>query len=168
MVAPAHRAGGPYPAGNGSRLSQSGRDRHPPTGRVGAAAPAKPANEVITGFGAESAGLKVIPAEPPPGRGPSASASEAYRELIELGLARGRNARAIWQDLVDAHGFAAGYQSVRRYVQKLRGATAPEACAVIETAPGEDYGESGVMLRRRRRSAISAGATPEAALRRAT
>jgi transposase len=117
---------------------------------VGAAGAAKPANEAITDLGAESAGLKVIRAEPPPGRGPSASASEAYRELIELGLARGRNARAIWQDLVDAHGFAAGYQSVRRYVQKLRGATAPEACAVIETAPGEeaqvDYG-SGPMVR---------------------
>ena len=57
---------------------------------------------------------------------------------------------AIWQDLVDDHGFAGGYQSVQRFVRKLRGAAAPEARAVIETAPGEeaqvDYG-SGPMVR---------------------
>ena len=40
-----------------------------------------------------------------------------YREAIELGLSRGRNAMAIWQDLVDTYGFAAGYQSVRRFFQ---------------------------------------------------
>jgi transposase len=110
----------------------------------------KPAIEVITDFGAESAGQKVVPAAPPPGGGPSASAAEAYRELIEVGLAQGRNARAIWQDLVDTHGFAAGYLSIQRYVRKLRGAATPEPCAVIETAPGEeaqvDYG-SGPMVR---------------------
>jgi hypothetical protein len=54
---------------------------------------------------------------------------------------------AIWQDLVDLCGFSAGYQSVRRFVRKLQGSPSPEACAVIETAPGEDYGESRVMLR---------------------
>ena len=36
---------------------------------------------------------------------PSASVSEAYRELIEQGFARGRNGEAIWQDLVSDHGF---------------------------------------------------------------
>jgi hypothetical protein len=72
---------------------------------------------VITDFGAGSADHKVVSTEPPPGPSLSASASEAYRELIELGLARGRNARAIWQDLVDTHGFTAGYLSVQRYVR---------------------------------------------------
>ena len=28
---------------------------------------------------------------------------------------------AIWQDLVDSHGFTGGYQSVKRFVRKLRG-----------------------------------------------
>ena len=37
-------------------------------------------------------------------------------------VGRGRNAVAIWQDLVDDHGFTARYASVRRFVQKLRGA----------------------------------------------
>jgi hypothetical protein len=53
-------------------------------------------------------------------------------------------------DLVDSHGFAGGYQSVKRYVRKLRGATSPEARAVIQTQPGEkcqvDYG-TGPMVR---------------------
>jgi hypothetical protein len=82
----------------------------------------------------------------PPGRAPSASACEPYRELIAEALGRGRNARAIWQDLVDDHGFAARYASVRRFVVMLRGRTPAEARVVITTAPGEDYGETGVML----------------------
>ena len=70
--------------------------------------------------------------------------------MIELGLSRGRNAMAIWQDLVDGHGFAAGYQSVKRFLHKLRGSPTPEARVVIVTAPGEeaqvDYG-TGPMVR---------------------
>jgi transposase len=87
---------------------------------------------------------------PTPTRAPSASACEPYRELIAEALARGRNAVAIWQDLVDDHGFSARYASVRRFVAQLRGATPTDARAVIMTAPGEegqvDYGE-GPMVR---------------------
>ena len=36
---------------------------------------------------------------------PSASISATYREAIELGRSHGRNAMAIWQDLVDNQGF---------------------------------------------------------------
>ena len=88
---------------------------------------------------------------PPPGRAPSASACEPYRELIAEALGRGRNAMAIWQDLVDDHGFAARYASVRRFVVTLRGAAPAEARVVITTAPGEegpvDYGGDGPMVR---------------------
>ena len=70
-----------------------------------------------------------------------------HRDAIELGLSRGRNAMAIWQDLVDTRGFAGGYQSVKRFVRKLLGGPSKEACAVIETAVGEDYGKSRVMVR---------------------
>jgi transposase len=119
-----------------------------PPGGWGRRPPAKPAIEVTTDFGAESAGAPVP--ESPPGRSPSSSACEPYREVIELGLSRGRNAMAIWQDLVDGHGFAAGYQSVKRFLHKLRGSPTPEARVVIVTAPGEeaqvDYG-SGPMVR---------------------
>jgi transposase len=81
---------------------------------------------------------------------PSASACEPFREIIELGLSRDRNAMAIWQDLVSDHGFQGGYQSVRRFAYKLRGTQVPQARAVILTAPGEesqvDYG-TGPMVR---------------------
>jgi transposase len=87
---------------------------------------------------------------PRPRRAPSASACEPYRELIAEALGRGRNAMAIWQDLVDDHGFAARYASVRRFVVTLRGTASPEARVVISTAPGEegqvDYGD-GPMVR---------------------
>ncbi|MEA2984973.1 MAG: hypothetical protein QOD94_1227, partial [Alphaproteobacteria bacterium] len=70
----------------------------------------------------------------PPGRAPTASACEPYRELIAEALGRGRNAMAIWQDLVDDHGFTARYASVRRFVVALRGRTPAEARVVITTA----------------------------------
>ena len=111
---------------------------------------AKPAIVVTTDFGAELAASAPTTAEPKPGHSPSASACAPYLDTIEAGLSRGRNAMAIWQDLVGLCGFTAGYQSVRRFVRNLQGTPSPEACAVIETAPGEeaqvDYGD-GPMVR---------------------
>jgi transposase len=107
----------------------------------------KPAIEVSTDPGAEH---RPPETKPRPSRSPSASACEPYREIIESALAKGRNAMAIFQDLVDGHGFAAKYASVKRFVGKLRGSAAPEARVVIQTAPGEeaqvDYG-TGPMVR---------------------
>ena len=109
--------------------------------------PAKPAIEVSTDPGGEKPPQN---AEPQPGRSPSASACEPHREFIVAALAKGRNAMAIWQDLVDGHGFAGRYASVKRFVRKLCGSATPEARVVIETAPGEeaqvDYG-TGPMVR---------------------
>jgi transposase len=80
----------------------------------------------------------------------TASACEPWRELIEKDLAYGRNAMAIWQDLVDRHSFSGAYESVKRFAQKLRGAHTPEARAVIVTEPGEeaqvDYGEGPMVF----------------------
>ena len=85
-----------------------------------------------------------------PERPRSASACEPYRALIAEALGRGRNAMAIWQDLVDDYGFAARYASVRRFVLTLAEATPAEARVVISSRPGEegqvDYGE-GPMVR---------------------
>jgi len=112
---------------------------------------ANPATEVSTDPGPPPPGLTELSAGRPPGsRAPTASACEPYRELIELALGRGRNAMAIWQDLVDQQQFPGRYASVRRFVIKLRGQRTPEAHPVIVTAPGEegqvDYGE-GPMVR---------------------
>jgi transposase len=121
-----------------------------PPGGWGRRAPAKPANEVITDFGLESAAEGAVLPELQSNRSPSSSACEPWREVIESGISRGRNAKAIWQDMVDDHGFAGGHQSVRRFVGKFRGSSSPEARVVIITAPGEeaqvDYG-SGPMVR---------------------
>jgi hypothetical protein len=131
-------------------LKAAGIAVRPPRG-WGRKPPAKPANEVTTDLtrAKPANGVEVTTdsGPPPPTRSPAASACAPYHELIEAGLGRGRNARAIWQDLVDQHGFPGAYESVKRYVRRLRGAQTPEAHAVILTAPGEDYGESGVMLR---------------------
>ena len=131
-----------------------GWGRHPPAKPANEVitdpAPIKPANEVITDFGAElTTGAAAAPG-PPPGRSPTGSACAPYRDAIELGLSRGRNAMAIWQELVDTCGFTASYQSVQRFVRELHPGRSLEACAVIETAPGEeaqvDYG-TGPMVR---------------------
>jgi transposase len=99
----------------------------------------KPAKEVTPDF---NAGFSAKPTV--------RSTCEAYRELIEQGLVLGRNSKAIWQDLVSDHGFAGGYQAVKRFVRKLRGPRRPEPAGIILTAPGEeaqvDYG-SGPMVR---------------------
>ncbi len=109
-----------------------------PPGGCGWPAQAKASIEVTTGFGAQSEAVAPAAIERQPGRSPSASACAPDWEAIELGLSRGRNARAIWQDLVDQFHFAAGYQRVRRYVRHLEAQSAPEPRAVIEIAPGED------------------------------
>jgi transposase len=115
--------------------------------------PPKPATtpEVSTGPGGVNPATTVpVSTDSVPGRAPSASACEPYRELIVEALSRGRNAMAIYQDLVDDHGFQSRYASVRRFVVALRGAAPVEARVIITTAPGEegqvDYGE-GPMVR---------------------
>lgn len=115
------------------------------TAGVPSASESKPATT-----GEVSTGSEQVAWPPPPGRAPSASACEAHCEVISRAVGQGRNAMAIWQDLVDDHGFQAGYASVKRFVLKLRGRKPAEARVVITTAPGEegqvDYGE-GPMVR---------------------
>ena len=104
----------------------------------------KPAKQVTTEFGV---GLRGTQPENPK---LTPSACEPFREFIELGLSRGRNAMAIWQDLLAETGFRGGYGTVKRFVRKLRGDRPLEARAVIVTDPGEeaqvDYG-TGPMVR---------------------
>jgi transposase len=114
-------------------------------------ASAKPAISVATDSPAKPAiSVATDPGPPNPAMDPSASLCEPFREAIELGLRQGRNAMGIWQDLVSQSGFAGRYGTVKRFVRRLRGGQIPEACAVINTGPGEegqtDYG-SGPMVR---------------------
>ena len=78
------------------------------------------------------------------------SLCEPHREWITSALEQDRNAMSIWQDLVDRHGFAGRYNSVKRFVRELRGSAVQLAHPSIVTAPGEeaqvDYGD-GPMVR---------------------
>jgi len=114
----------------------------------------KAASQVPTDPGADSKAARQVPPDLERARAPGsaavASACAAYAELIRAALGRGRNATSIWQELVDEHGFEAGYDSVKRFVRRLRGVVGRDAHPRIETEPGEeaqvDYG-TGPMVR---------------------
>src|SRR5260370_1879133 len=89
-------------------------------------------------------------AEPMPGaRRTTTSACEPHRAWIEAQLQLGRNAMSVYQELVDDHGFASRYNSVKRFVATLR-AHAPERFDGLELLPGEeaqvDYGQGALTL----------------------
>lgn len=69
-----------------------------------------------------------------PGRGSEAA---AYRERIEAWLEQGLSADAIWRELRDEHSYEHGYQSVQRYVRKLK-ARQPKRVWRVECEPGEE------------------------------
>lgn len=142
------------PASRSAEVTPDSQPPKPDSEQVAiSSTPAKPAScrDQLTPDSAPQTAEETAPsAVPQPGRSPSASACEPYCGAIELALSQGRNAKAIWQDLVDAHGFGGSYQSVKRFVRKLQPTRSLEACAVIQTAAGEesqvDYG-SGPMVR---------------------
>jgi transposase len=110
------------------------------TADSGAPEESKPANEVTADFSASAEAEARL----------EKSQAHAFREEIEEALARGRNAFAIYQTLVEDHSYAHSYESVKRYVRKVRGRRKPEAHPVIETEPGQegqvDYG-TGPLVR---------------------
>ena len=83
------------------------------------------------------------PALPAPAR----SACEVHREWIEAQVRLGRNATAIYQELVDRFGFRQRYNSVKRFCRALR-SQEPEQFDRLEFLPGEecqvDYGEGAL------------------------
>jgi transposase len=90
--------------------------------------------------GSEPPGPPNSPPWPPDSRGTqpvAVSACEVYREWIESQVQLGRNAVSIYQDLVELHGFRHRYNSVKRFVAKLR-ACEPERFDVLEFPPGEE------------------------------
>ena len=57
---------------------------------------------------------QIPPPWPPTSPPPTSSACEPHRAFIEAQLRLRRNAVAIYQDLVDAHGFSGAYCAFRR------------------------------------------------------
>jgi transposase len=98
--------------------------------------------------GSEAVASQTAPPRPPAfavaPRSAATSLCEPHREFIEAQLRLKRNAMAIYQDLVDQHGFAGQYNSVKRFCAKLRHKE-PEQFDRLSFLPGEemqvDYGE---------------------------
>ena len=87
---------------------------------------------------------QIPPPWPPASASVTTSRCEPHRHFIEGQLKLGRNGMAIYQDLVDQHGFGGAYNSVKRFVAKLRHKE-PERFDRLSFLPGEemqvDYGE---------------------------
>jgi transposase/5S rRNA maturation endonuclease (ribonuclease M5) len=109
--------------------------------------------QVATGIGFE-------PGQNPPPRPPALerempkharSACEPHREWIEAQVSLGRNAMAIYQDLVELYGFKNKYNSVKRFIRGLK-KTDPKQYDRLEFLPGEeaqvDYGKGALTLYR--------------------
>ena len=106
-----------------------------------------PAGRVST---ASAPGRTEGAAPPVPGSPSSCeSACAPHREWIEAQVQLGRNAMAIYQDLVELYGFDHAYNSVKRFVGKLR-VRDPERFDVLEFLPGEeaqvDFGKGAPTL----------------------
>ncbi|MGH7707672.1 MAG: IS21 family transposase [Candidatus Binataceae bacterium] len=121
--------------------------------REASAGPPAPATvpEVATDPGGGTLSAQKVATESRPGSPAEAvadprsrSVCEAHRAFIEAEVAKGRNAVAIYQDLVEHHGYDRAYNAVKRFVGKLR-PTDPKISCRFETELGAeaqvDYGE---------------------------
>jgi len=106
--------GDPADGGGGANQPPPG---HPPAGSTGQNRPNPP-----TGSAAPNRPFRGR-SHPPAGSSGPASRCEPWRRQIVAGLERGLSAQRIWQDLRDDHGFAGGYDSVKRYCRRLRSAS---------------------------------------------
>lgn len=106
-------------------------------------ADSKPATNPIPGSEA------VGPSAENPISGPE-SLCEPFRAVIEAKVQQGLTGQRIYQDLVEGHGFAASYSSVRRFLQRL-GQSQPLPFRRLEVLPGEqaqvDFGAGAAILR---------------------
>uniref|UniRef100_E6Q2E6 Transposase of ISCARN65, IS21 family n=1 Tax=mine drainage metagenome TaxID=410659 RepID=E6Q2E6_9ZZZZ len=75
------------------------------------------------------------------------SSAAPFSVFIEAELGKRRNAAAIYQDLVEHHGYTGSYDAVKRLARKLR-VNAPKISCRFETEPGAegqvDYGEGAL------------------------
>lgn len=87
---------------------------------------------------------QTAPPWPPAAHLTAQSTCEPHRPFIEGQLRLGRNAMAIYQDLVDRFGFDGAYNAVKRFVGRLR-ERQPHQFDRLSFLPGEemqvDYGE---------------------------
>ena len=84
-----------------------------------------------------------------PGSAGQRSRCEPFRAVILAQLELGLTAQRIWQDLKAEHGFGGSYQSVQRFVKRLR-TTTPLPFRRMESDPGEqaqiDFGRGAPII----------------------
>jgi len=97
-----------------------------------------------------------VPTDPKPATEPKVATDSAagtrssaapFKSFIEAEIAKRRNGAAIYQDLVEHHGYSGSYDAVKRLARKLRG-DEPKVSCRFETEPGQeaqvDYGEGAL------------------------
>ncbi len=94
--------------------------------------PPDPANAAKVFAGSAPNPAKTFPGSDQPPR----SAAALYRDAIVEKLEAGLTVQRAWQDLVEEFGYGQSYESVKRYVRKLR--RARRIVGVIHAAPGEE------------------------------
>lgn len=128
----------------GSDAGDTHLDGAAPGSDAGVPGPDVAANSAIVIAGSGAADPS--PAAGLPGR---RSQCDPWRSIILEWLRRGLTARRIWQDLRTEHAFNGDYQSVQRFVRKLREAT-PLPFRRMECEPGAeaqvDFGKGAPIL----------------------
>jgi transposase len=108
-----------------------GSDPSPPSESLGDR-PSDPSNAAKT-----FAGSDANPAKPFPGSAARPRfAAARYRPAISEKLDAGLSVQRIWQDLVEEYGYAASYESVKRFARTI--ASTRRAVGVFHCAPGAE------------------------------
>jgi transposase len=107
--------------------------------------PAKVATDSAAPSGPEVVGDSTLSQDHAPSAASrSRSNCEVHRAFIDAEINKGRNAVAIYQDLVEHHGYAGAYNAVKRFVGKSRSHDPKISCR-FESLVGQeaqvDYGE---------------------------
>ena len=123
--------------------------------RLGEALTGRPFAAVESRPGSSRQNVPAIPKCPPTKNRPpspkwppipaSRAAPESSRPFIVAECDKGRNATAIYQDLVEHHAYDGAYDAVKRFVRTLR-KDEPKISCRFETAPGADYVEYCVII----------------------
>jgi len=115
----------------------------------------------MTGFDRKTVRRYLIQPEGAPVYGPRAPQSsklDPFKPYLEERLSAGVwNGQVLLREL-RGRSYGGGYTILKDWLQPQRRAAGVVAVRRFETAPGEHYGESRVMVRTRRRPAFGAGA----------
>ncbi|MEI8312840.1 MAG: helix-turn-helix domain-containing protein, partial [Verrucomicrobiota bacterium] len=120
-----------------SATAQGTPSKSPPISTPGSDAPPDPKSPISTpgsDLPSEVAATQLEALRSDPGR---PGHCHAHAEFIAAKLASGHTAQRIYQDLVSEVGFTASYQSVKRFVRRLRQAE-PLRVWRVEVQPGEE------------------------------